>query len=630
MFRYLSYGRVLSVAALMLILFSGLTKAQYKYNFDFGKDWDWVDLLIDEQSSLFGVQEQIKYLRDEFQIEEGRILFRELAKLDSLNQLRGLPEVINEDIVKNRRYFFSIYMPAVKDIDFGEHFGGIVRAAVFVAKIRDNFNEEKKPFQDRRYIVKLTELKKSNIQLNFNYNAADNILDALTKNVSESDIVSTPEMKFLLENFDNQCVTREDLENCFRQVRKDDPLTKIYILSNPMAFMCLGYVEQFLSEYKKSLDLIKREQQNILENSVYLLSLFFPENIDFKNNVYMFYGSRNCGWRYRDNSILLDLSRFGDNYELLTKYLTRELFFDERDDIQLNILKYLYTREDTLIYNLLDEVYSNGVSNYIAPILQANRPSSLLEKDFILFKKTMKAIEDRRPQNVIDSMFSLGVTDMYFHSMGAQMAYCIDVYMGRDALRQTLLFGPLYFFEKYIETYMLDDSPIRSVFRLPSNIETKIYNMGAGISYDMLSDVVNVKVLYNDSAQMNPQVGKIYSKYKGRKDIWFLNFITGKLYLDKAYYPQSLDYFMNCMQGINDRMKFVRDIGDIYFENKAYKESAKMYDKYVTYSGGILDSYLKRGAAYFESGEIDKAKQDFETVIKMDPDNTKAKEYLIK
>lgn len=378
----LSYSKVLLIAAVMLLILSGGSKAQVKYNFDFGKDWDWVDLLIDEQSSLFGVQEQIKYLRDEFQIEEGRILFRELAKLDSLNQLRDLPEIINEDIVKNRKYFFSIYIPAVKDIDFGEHFGGIVRAAVLIAKIRDNFNEEKKPFADRKYIVKLTELKKSNIQMTFNYNAADNILDALLKSTNESDIVSIPEMKFLLENFDNKCVTREDLENCFRQVRRDDPLTKIYIVSNPLAFMCLGYVETFHAEYKKSLDVIKREEQNILENSVYLLSLFFPENIDFRNNIYMFYGSRNCGWRYRDNSILMDLSRFGDNYELLTKYLTRELFFDERDDIQLNVMKYLYTREDTIIYNLLDEVYSNGVSNYIAPILQANRPSSLLEKDY--------------------------------------------------------------------------------------------------------------------------------------------------------------------------------------------------------------------------------------------------------
>ena len=202
--------------------------------------------------------------------------------------------------------------------------------------------------------------------------------------------------------------------------------------------------------------------------------------------------------------------------------------------------------------------------------------------------------------------------------------------MGREALRQTLLFGPLYFFEKYIETYMLDDSPIRSVFRLPSNIETKIYNMGTGISYDMLSDVVNIKVLENDSAKINPEIRKVYAKYKGRKDIWFLHFITGKLYLDKGYYTLSLEYFMNSMQGIIDRTKFVRDIGDTYFTNKAYKESAKMYEKYVIYSGGTIDSYIKRGAAYFESGEIEKAKQDFETVIKADPDNEKAKEYLLK
>jgi len=84
------------------------------------------------------------------------------------------------------------------------------------------------------------------------------------------------------------------------------------------------------------------------------------------------------------------------------------------------------------------------------------------------------------------------------------------------------------------------------------------------------------------------------------------------------------------MQGIIDRIKFVREIGNEYFENKAYKESLLMYDKYVTYSGGTVDSYMKRGAAYFESGDIEKANADFEKVISLDPDNSKAKEYLLK
>ncbi|HWQ82096.1 MAG TPA: DUF5700 domain-containing putative Zn-dependent protease [Ignavibacteria bacterium] len=619
-----------SLTVSLLFLFIADTFAQNRYNFDFEKDWDWVDLLIDDQSRLFQVQEQIKYLRDEFRIEEGRILFRELAKLDSLNQLRDLPEVINEDIAKNRRKFFEIYIPAVKDADFSETFGGIVRAAVLLANIRDNFGEEKKPFGDRKFIVKSTELKKTNIQITFNYNAADAILDALTRGADENELVSIPEMKFLMENFDNKCVTREDLINCFRQVRRNDPLTKLYILSNPLAFMCFGYVEQFSDEYRKSLALVKREEQNILENSAYLLSLFFPENIDFKNSVYMFYGSRNCGWRYRDNSILMDLSRFGDDYELLTKYLTRELFFDERDDIQLNVMKYLYTGADTTIYNLLDEVYSNGVSNYIAPILLSNRPSALLEKDFILFRKTMKAIDEKAMQEVIDSMFAIGVNEMYFHSMGAQMAYCIDVYSGRDALKHTLLFGPLYFFQKYIDTYLLDDSPIRKVFRLPSNVEAKILNMNRSISYDMLADIVNIKVNNSDTTNINPEVRKVFNKYKSRRDNWFLNLITGRLYLDRGFYAESLEYFMYSMQGIIDRAKFVRDIGDTYFDNKAYKESVKMYEKYVTYSGGTVESHSKLGAAYFESGDIEKAKTEFETVIRMDPDNSKAKEYLLK
>ena len=387
------------IYGLLIVLISANSGfSQNRYNFNFDEKWEWVDLMIDEQCSLYGVLEQLKFLRDEYDINTGRLLFRELSKLDNLNHLNLLTSIIERDVSVNREYFKKQFSPYIGNISYEENFGGIIRAAVILTELRNSFNEENKLFTDRNYLIKPAEQISSDMKLSFNYSNAEFLLSTFRSPLTETDYKSLYESDIInniISNFYKDGISKDEFINCIREVSSNEPLINIYIICNPLAFMSFGNVRNNIDDYSATLNVIKKEEQNIIENCAYLLSQFFPSNIIITNNIDLLYGSRIIGWRGKDNEIQLDLNRFGNNYELFTKYLTRELFFDVKNATQLNTIDYLYSNEDTILIKLIEEVYDNGISNYLAPILQANRPSSLLEKDFSLFKRTYKAIIDR-------------------------------------------------------------------------------------------------------------------------------------------------------------------------------------------------------------------------------------------
>ena len=259
----------------LLVVFSSVYSfAQNKYNYDFEQNWDWVDLMLSEQCTMFGVLEEVRYLRDEQNINEGRKLFRELSKLDSLNQLRLLPKVIESDLSINRKLFKGLITPVTESIDFSDNFGGIVRAAVRLTELRNSFQEENKLFDKRDYLVKTTEQIPTDMKLNFVSRDAEFVLNNLNRNLTEEDYNSfygSEEVTAYLALFKNTCITKEELINCFRQVKKNDPLTNVYIICNPLSFMSLGWVNEYNKEFTAALSIVKMKRK-ILFSVVHIYS----------------------------------------------------------------------------------------------------------------------------------------------------------------------------------------------------------------------------------------------------------------------------------------------------------------------------------------------------------------------
>jgi tetratricopeptide (TPR) repeat protein len=55
-----------------------------------------------------------------------------------------------------------------------------------------------------------------------------------------------------------------------------------------------------------------------------------------------------------------------------------------------------------------------------------------------------------------------------------------------------------------------------------------------------------------------------------------------------------------------------------------------MFTNYISFSLGSSDSYLKRALAYYNLGDYENARADFEKAISLDPENNLAKDYLNK
>lgn len=617
---------------LPLLSVPSVVLSQHKYGFNFEQEWEWVDLLIDEQSKTFNTTEQIKYLRDEFSIEEGRLLFAKLTKLESLGELKQLPETAMLDISVNREKFSEIFRKALEKTEFKDTYAGLISSAVTLAKIRCSFGEEKKPFNDRKFFVKQVDNPKNNVSIIFDYSGAELILSLLEKGLTDTgreELRTSYSVGEMINHSKSVCLSEEELENCIKYADSKEPLIVIYRLSNPKSFMSLGTVKFYIKGYKETIETLKSEQTNIINYCLYLLSLFFPEEISFGNKVNFLFGNRSCSWRTDEDKILFDLERFGDNFELLMRYLTRELFLDEKKQTQLDVLPYIFNGEDTSVLKVMNEIYTGGISNYIAPVIQANRPSSLLEKDFHHFKMTMKDILDGKPSYVIDSMVNTGLNEqMFFYSMGTQMASTMDVRMGRKVVKNSLLLGPVFFFKTYIEVYNLGEK-IRDIFRFFTDIEKKIYAMNDMIPYDMLNDMLLIKLKYINSGNLDAEVNKVFAKYKNRRDIAVLFLLAGQLYYEAGVYDKSCENFLKALPGINGKVKLSRNAGLMYMKKRAFKQSLEMFCKYVALAPDVSDAYYNRGEVEYLTGDTGMAKKDFEKAVEIDGDNA-AKEYLLK
>lgn len=626
---------VSAAAVILLMLLLPLNSfSQWRYGFDFDRDFEWIDLLIDEQAKINNAQEQVKYLRNEFSIEEGRILLSSLAKLESVNEIKNLHETAMLDVPVNRDKFSEIFRTALQYSEFQDNFIGLMNAAVTLAKIRDSFGEEKKPFDNRQFFINPAENFSNGITINPDLSGAYLILDILKRGlngVNEDELLTTAGTEKMINHSKKPCITIGDLIDCIKIVNNKDPMIQIYKIINPLSFMCLGSVNLYAKDYVKALATLENDHKQIINYCLYLLAPYFPEEIVFSNNIYFVFGNRNCCWRTDDDEILFDLSRFGDNFELMIRYITRELFKDEKKYITLDVFPYLYSNEDTIILKVLSDVYTGGISNYIAPIISTNRPSELLEKDFIHFKKTLREILDKQPLETIDSLINIGSNEtMFFHSMGTQMAGTIDNKMGRKAIRNAVILGPVLFFKTYIELYNNKDHKIRTIFRLYTDIERKIFAMSSRVSYDMLDDMQFVKRKFISSPSLQDEVNGIFAKYRDRKDLWFLNLLAGQLYLEAGLYDNAVGNFKLSLPGIIDRKKFLNEIGTKLYTAAAYAQALSVFDIYVECDVLNADAYLKRGMTNYELGNIENAKIDLERVLEIEPDNGTAKEYLSK
>jgi hypothetical protein len=629
-----------SLFFLFLLLLARPVFSQADYEFDFSKNWEWFDLYSCNPAISNGLIQNIKDLSKEWSIEEARNLFRYLTKLDSLNEVLNLPKIMDMDSNVNKNQWKLIVTDKLKYFGEPKTFRGLISTANTISKIKKNIFPDRKLFDSRKFYIKITDKIDTTSQITYDFSGAADIYNlCVAKEIGEKELKIIDEsasINAMLKN-QNRYFNKELFIYFLKLLANKQPLFEIYKLTNPYSFGGLGFTSAHLNEFRNVITTLNAKQANLKFYTTNLLSMFFPKGAWLEANVSFLFGNlennneamKNSGEEYKEK-MLINLATIGDDYEYLARYMTRRLFLYEKYNTQLDIFQYLFANEDTLILKLMNEVYDGGISNYMAPILEDNRPLSLLEIDFFHFKATTNAILYKKKKSVVDSLLNAGLDGRFlFYTMGEQMAYTIDRTLGRTALNDALIYGPLEFFKIYIESYEVDKKQISEKFQFNFDLETKIDDMRNKIPKDIYKIMYDINVKYRDPAPIPSVVEKLKSKYtNNKKDSFYFYLVGGQLLFDNEFYDKSLVYFSKIINELPDKKNSSRRLGLAYYEKGAYKEAVEMFNLYVKFVPFTEGPYVQRGKAYFMLKQYDKAKTDFEKVLQINSDNEEAKQFL--
>ncbi|MGB9697197.1 MAG: DUF5700 domain-containing putative Zn-dependent protease [Ignavibacteria bacterium] len=607
-------------------------EGQYRYDFNFDRNWEWNELYINNYISSHNLIDKVQALSKEFSQEEGWLVFRSLVNLDSLNQLRLLVNIADLEVVPSKYLWKSKMMKELKDFNEKENLSGLVEAATTVASLRRNFSEDKKLFRDNKFFLRIPTNKSYDSNIKYDFSSVDELLDLLDfeyLNQTEIDsIISLPAFNYLFEA-QIPCYTKEQLLPLFKYIKSKTPIFVIYKFINQQSFLEWGNISVNIARYKRLINTIQKNREALNYYILNILYQYLPYEVKFSKTIKFTINKNDCGWNSETQTNVINFNTIGDDYETLARYMCRDLFLWAKKKIHINVFPYLLKDEDTLIYNLMNEVFDGGISNYIAPILAENRPANLLEKDFRLFNRTIDAILTKKPKKTIDSLLKIGLSGKFmFHTMGWQMANTIDLVLGRDALRESLLLGPFYFFETYIEAYEKDPVNIKEVFQFNDSFEAKIYKLRATIPKDLLLKAVRIKMQNSNMLMVSKAIASI------KKENYITNsvqkLILAVLEYDFGMFDEAFGYITTCCENISGREKLLQDYGFRFLEKGRLTESQTLFDLLVKYYSQSPNSYFCRGDFYYQTGSLDKAQQDLMKALEIDPNFIRASNLLIK
>lgn len=623
---------------IFLIIFisvgSNIAQAQNKYGFDFEKDWLWADLLSYKSSSSEVITSSIKYLMNEYTIEEARLLFRQLIKLDSLNEILLLPEIARYDLERNKIRWETKISKGLKGFDERNTFAGIITSATTLSVIRRPFLFSGKSFKNRDYNISILEFVNLNVKLNFDYTGANEILDLLEKDTNTESLNKIIDKSGLLQTIlSTKCkpsITQKEFIQCIKNSKRSEPLFILYKLINPTSFFDLGGIYLYKKNFRELLTSLRLHEGKIKYESLRRLSLYFPKKLSFTSNMFFLLGNNGDCWEADENRIGIDLEYFGDDYESLIRSITRELYFHALKENQLNVYPYLVDNKDTLVLKAMTKVFNGGTANHIAPTLQENRPAYLLEKDFLFFNKTINTIRKKKNIELIDSLIHVGSHERGpFNTMGTQMANSIEKVLGKEALKKSLKLGPVYFFNRYIDAYDLDSKNIRSIFQFTSKIEDEILSLVPIFPESIFIKVLKLKKYKNDSAKLLSQINKLSGKYKKDKNYFVFNLLAGQLLFESGYYKDAYTFYEKSIKNLPNKIKAIKELGFLFYDKKAYDESLGMFNLYIQYCPNEADAYECRGLLYYTVEDYEKAKMDYEKALSILPNLENAK-YMLK
>jgi hypothetical protein len=544
-------GFLLSLIFFILSFFPSESISQDRYGFDFNKDFDWYDLILsDNVKNSELMKSYVKSLMDEFSIEDGRIFFRELVKLDSINEIKNLPAIIALDDIPDLTAWKSELDSTVQKFNEVNNFSGLINAAYVLSKLRLKEGFSGSSLKKKKYEPNVIPSHTIDIELVYDFFPAECMLDLLDKDSLDGDDICVLDTLVVFSSFYDSTINpdmgKEKFISLLKNVQQKKALMGIYKILNPASFKFLGGVSLHTKSFREILNYLHNRQNYFIEESLYILSSYLPNLISFQTKAYITFGNFVDTIANEENNFTIRLEMVGNDYEKFAPVTARGVFKVIWNDIEIDINKYLVKKEDSLLLNIMDNIYYSSCINYISTQLKEDRPSAMLEKDFAFFNKTVSSVESKAKKSIIDSLIRTGFSGLSpYITMGMQVVNYIDRYLGRESLRNSILLGPVYFFNSYIDMYRQNSSKIRDVFRFNSYFEKKIDEWSSLTNFEIEDGLLKIQRNNSDTSIFFPEIRRLNEKYKTDKFIF--NLIAGEMLSKYKYYNHSISFLKKAL-----------------------------------------------------------------------------------
>lgn len=120
-----------------------------------------------------------------------------------------------------------------------------------------------------------------------------------------------------------------------------------------------------------------------------------------------------------------------------------------------------------------------------------------------------------------------------------------------------------------------------------------------------------------------------------REDKAMTHYNWGNEFVGNAEYALAILEYTGAIALMPDYFRAYYRRGNAYYLSGDHKKAIADYDAAIKLSPGYAEAYYNRAIAYFNRGEtnksindIKKSIEDWETVLRIEPDNAQAKEYL--
>jgi tetratricopeptide (TPR) repeat protein len=618
------YSYLFLVCALSCTLFAFAfpknLKSQPSYSFDFTREWTWEDMVSAVIDIDVTALNTIDNLKKQITIEDARIIFYNLSRLSSLSNIHSLHEVITYEREDMRARWEPRIKKALEGFEPDDDLPGIIQTVVKLTQLRSPPEPGAPSFKNKTYLPQPVMSTDIGINISFNYAAAQSVLDYYSNNNSSGgtmDILSTEPYRVMLEYQKLDDVTADELMKMLEYSHKDEPLHNVYKWINPASFRGFGGVSLFYGDFRKVLEAIQNNEENIKLSIMEHLSGYMPANTVLNSELMPLFGSGIAGFSY-NGKLGVNLEYPSDDYKYLLNLFTHQIFQQAQDELQLPVFELIVKKEDSRFLDIMDKIMRTGCANYIGPLGYETRPSNLLEKDFQVFNKAFKYLYNSKNRSYTDSLIRSGFTHPSpFYTMGTQMAYIIETVAGKKALLESIMLGPVYFFDKYIEAYN-QSSTIRGAFKFSGNVEKKVSQLKGLVQQEILEYSVVLKRNRRDAQLMDNEIKSLFQEFKMKEDQALLNFIAGKLYLSAGDFNAAKEYFLKGLAQSPYKSRNAAIIGDYFMSFNAFPEAYDFYNISISDSPGAVE-YEKRGIYFYKTGDMAGAKLDFQKALSMDP-----------